>query len=157
MLQPLKRKYLWISDFDYFELESSHRGNNYDAFAEIDFSQYDDREGLKLVRPVAKRPMQFFTEIKEGDWLVFNNLLFDKEPEEIIMDLKAETQGGIIEIRKGSLTGDLVASCLVATVPESTEWNTQSYKIKSLKNKEKLYFIFRGNNEGLSIKSFSFR
>lgn len=69
------------ADFDSFELESAHRGNHYDAFTEIDFSRYDDREGMTLVRPVGKRPMQFLTDIKDGDWLVFNNLTFKKRPE----------------------------------------------------------------------------
>ena len=40
------------ADFDFFELESAHRGNHYDALTEIDFSRYDDREGMELVRPV---------------------------------------------------------------------------------------------------------
>lgn len=30
----------------------AHRGNHYDAFTEIDFFRYDDREGMTLVRPV---------------------------------------------------------------------------------------------------------
>ena len=64
------------ADFDSFELESAHRGNHYDAFTEIDFFRYDDREGMTLVRPVGKRPMQFLTDIKDSDWLVFNNLTF---------------------------------------------------------------------------------
>lgn len=147
-----------FADFDYFELESSHRGNNYNAFTEIDFSQYDDKEGMKLVRPVSKRPMQFMTDVEKGNWLVFNNLLFDKEPQKIAICLKAKTGGATIEIRKRSLEGDIVASCVIKEEVDHEEWAQQIFEVKGkLNEKEKLYFVFKGNNEGLSIKSFSFR
>ncbi len=144
------------ADFDYFELESTHRGNNYDAFTEIDFSQYDDREGMKLVRPVSKRPMQHFTEINNGDWLVFNNLIFNKKPKTISIELKAEAAGAILEIRKNSINGELVASCPIKQNSDKEKWEIQSFDVKNLKDKEKLYFVFRGDNNGLSIKSFIF-
>ncbi len=146
------------ADFDYFELESSHRGNNYDAFAGVDFSRYDDREGLNLVRPVVKRPMQYFTGINSGDWLVFNNLHFNKKPESIAIELKAPTSGAIIEIRKNLPEGELLASCTIQANTNKEKWEEQVFDIKGLKKgKEKLYFVFCGDSEGLSIKSFVFK
>ena len=142
------------ADFDYFELESAHRGNHYDVFTEIDFSRYDDREGMTLVRPVGKRPMQYFTDIKEGDWLVFNNLTFKKRPEKITLELQALNSGGVLEIRRGSLQGELLASCIIQ--PTNGEWTKQSFEVKKLRKKEKIYFVFKGSNKELSIKNFIF-
>lgn len=142
------------ADFDSFELGSTRRGNHYDAFTEIDFSQYDDRKGMKLVRPVHKRPMQFFTEINDGDWLVFNNLTFKKKPEKIIIELRAAIAGGILEMRKGSLDGEIVASCSIQST--GGEWKKQSFDVRNLKKKEKVYWVFKGSNAGLSIKNFVF-
>lgn len=142
------------ADFDFFELESAHRGNHYDALTEIDFSRYDDREGMELVRPVGKRPMQFLSKIKDGDWLVFNNLTFRKRPEKITLEWQASNSGGVFEMRRGSLQGEVMASCPV----QSTNglWSKQSFEVQKLKKKEKVYFVFKGANENLSIKNFIF-
>ncbi len=142
------------ADFDFFELESAHRGNHYDALTEIDFSRYDDREGMELVRPVGKRPMQFLSKIKDGDWLVFNNLTFRKRPEKITLEWQASNSGGVLEMRRGSLQGEVMASCPV----QSTNglWSKQSFEVQKLKKKEKVYFVFKGANESLSIKNFIF-
>lgn len=142
------------ADFDSFELESAHRGNHYDAFTEIDFFRYDDREGMTLVRPVGKRPMQFLTDIKDSDWLVFNNLTFKKRPGKITFELQALNPGGVLEMRRGSLQGELLASCTIQST--NGEWTKQSFEVKKLRKKEKVYFVFRGSNKSLSIKNFIF-
>lgn len=142
------------ADFDYFELESAHRGNHYDAFAGVDFSQYDDREGMELVRLVGKRPMQFVTGIESGDWLVFNNLTFKKRPARITLELKAVASDAVLEIRRGSLQGETVASCPLRST--DNRWDKQSFQVRKLKKKEKLYFIFRNAGKDLAVKNFVF-
>ena len=142
------------ADFDYFELESTHRGNHYNAFAEVDFSQYDEREGMELIRPVGKRPMQFITNIKNNDWLVFNNLTFKKRPTRVTLELKAVNSDAVLEIRKGSLQGDLMALCPIRST--NGQWDKQSFQVRKLKKKEKLYFIFRNSDKELAIKNFVF-
>lgn len=142
------------ADFDYFEIDSSHRGNHYDAFAEIDFSQYDNRKGMKLVRLEAKRPMQFLTDIENGDWLVFNNIHFRNASRQITVELQAEQSGGILEIRKQDINGKLVISCPIAKTKKVGEWERQTFIFDNVQEHEKLCFLFRGNTRGLSIKSF---
>ena len=142
------------ADFDFFELESTHRGNHYNAFTEIDFSQYDDRKGMKLIRSIGKRPMQYFTQISAGDWLVFNNLTFVKKPKNVVLELQTIHSGGILEIRKSTPEGELVASCRIQA--NVGEWNRQSFEVQNLKGKEKIYFIFSGATEGLAVKNFIF-
>lgn len=144
------------ADFDFFKIESSHRGNNYDAYTAINFSEYDNREGMKLIRPIAKRPMQHFEDIKQNDWLIFNNLIFSEKPKQISIELQAENSEGVIEIRQNSVDGPLIASCTIKPKQDET-WHTQHFEISKLdKGKSKLVFLFRGNTEGLSIKSFVF-
>lgn len=142
------------ADFDYFELESTHRGNHYDAFAGVDFSQYDDREGMKLVRPVAKRPMQFVTEIENGNWFVFNNLTFKKRPDKVVLEVKAANRNAVLEIRRNSLQGELIASCPIRST--GNEWSKQAFEVRKLKKKEKLYFVFRNAEKDLAVRSFMF-
>lgn len=98
--------------------------------------------------------MQFLSKIKDGDWLVFNNLTFRKRPEKITLEWQASNSGGVLEMRRGSLQGEVMASCPV----QSTNglWSKQSFEVQKLKKKEKVYFVFKGANESLSIKNFIF-
>lgn len=146
------------ADFDYFEIESSHRGNNYDAFKEIAFSKYDDREGMKLVRPVKKRPMQYITQIEDGNWLVFNNILFRGKARKIEFLLKGASANATIEVRKNSVDGSLIAACAIKEPKNKEEWEEQEFDITGrVGKKEKLYFVFRGCDENVVIKSFVFK
>lgn len=98
--------------------------------------------------------MQFVTELEEGDWLVFNNLRFRTKPGKIILELKAADSGGSIELRRGTLQGEVIASCAVQST--GGEWSKQSFEVQKLKKKEKVYFVFKGSNESLAIKNFIF-
>lgn len=145
------------ADFDFFQIKSTRRGNHYDAFAGVDFSQYDDREGLLLVRPHRKRPMQHFEKIGSGDWLVFNNLHFKKRPRTVAIELRAETSGAEIELREDSIDGRLLAVCRVEKSKSSKEWEKQVFTVDKIKKgKTKVYFLFKGDCKNLSVKSFVF-
>jgi len=145
------------ADFDFFQIKSARRGNHYDAFAGVDFSQYDDREGLLLVRPHRKRPMQHFEKIGSGDWLVFNNLHFKKRPRTVAIELRAETSGAEIELREDSIDGRLLAVCRVEKSKSSKEWEKQVFTVDKIKKgKTKVYFLFKGDCKNLSVKSFVF-
>lgn len=145
------------ADFDFFRIDSKYRGNHYDAFGEIDFSQYDDRSGMQLIRPVPKRPMQYFSDIKQGDWLAFNNLNFARHPDKFKIEIQNAKLGAIVEIRKGDFNGSLIAKCEIQNM-ENNIWETKPFDItsKEFKEKEKLFFVFQGQCEGLSVKSFLF-
>ncbi|MCR4033692.1 MULTISPECIES: family 43 glycosylhydrolase [Flavobacterium] len=145
------------ADFDFFRLEGTQRGNHYNAFSEVDFSQYDDRSGMQLIRPIAKRPMQYVSEIKEDDWMVFNNLTFKKQPSKFKIEIQNAKQGAVVEIRKGVLSGKLIIKCELQN-QEKDQWEVQSFDInsKEIKEKEKLFFVFKGQCQGLSVKSFFF-
>lgn len=146
-----------FADFDWFKLESDWRGNNYDAFSGIDFSQYDSREGMTLVRPVAKRPMQYLTVESDGDMLVFNNIIFKNKPEEVNICMKTGGATGIVELRADDAEGKLVAAFDIPKNVDGTKWFVESFKVNGLNGKHKIYVKFKGNCKGLSLKSFVFK
>ncbi|KAA3867297.1 hypothetical protein F3F80_14325, partial [Bacteroides ovatus] len=59
-----------------------------------------------------------------------------------------------LEMRRGSLQGELLASCTIQST--NGEWTKQSFEVKKLRKKEKVYFVFGGSNKSLSIKNFIF-
>ena len=46
--------------------------------------------------------------------------------------------GGVLEMRRGSLQGELLASCTIQST--NGEWTKQSFEVKKLRKKEKVYF-----------------
>jgi len=112
---------------------------------------------MKLVRPVAKRPMQFISGVRDGNWLVFNNMCFKQNPQKVTIELQAETPGTVIEIREGSLDGKLIATCPINQNQTPGEWEKQAFEVSgAVKDKSKIYFLFRGQSQGLAIKNFVF-
>ena len=150
------------ADFDYFDLQSKVRGNHYDAFDVVDFSQYDDREGMQLVRIQGKRPAQYIKDLKAGDWLRFNNLEFAKNPRQLQV---LATGKGTLELREGNANGKLLQSVELDKVGDR-QWQNVSLsseaakalKARSPKAKpaQPLYFVVREAEKSLEIQSFRF-
>lgn len=101
--------------------------------------------------------MQHFEKIGSGDWLVFNNLLFEKRPRTVAIELRAETSGAEIELHEDSIDGRLLAVCRVEKSKSSKEWEKQVFTVDKIKKgKTKVYFLFKGDCKSLSVKSFVF-
>lgn len=95
---------------------------------------------MKLVRPITKRPMQFVTEIENGNWLVFNNLTFKKRPNKVVLEVKAANRNAVLEIRRNSLQGELIASCPIRST--GNEWGKQAFEVRKLKRKRNFISYF---------------
>ncbi len=145
------------ADFDSFLLTSKVRGNHYDAFDTVDFTQYDDREGMRLVRIQGKRPAQYITEMKAGDWLRFNNLEFGKKPRQMQV---LSTGEGRITLREGRKNGKVLATLTLDASGERL-WQTinlDAASSKALKAKKAtpLYFVVESSEDNFEIQSFRF-
>lgn len=145
------------ADFDSFKLTSKVRGNHYDAFDVTDFTQNDDREGMKLVRIQGKRPAQYIKELKAGDWLRFNNLEFSKKTRQ--MQVLA-TDKGTLQLREGNKDGKVLATFVVDATGER-QWQTVNLDVtssKALKAKKAtpLYFVVEAAEAHMEIQSFRF-
>jgi beta-xylosidase len=150
-------KVLGFADFDYFKLESDYRGNHYDAFSVVNFDQYDNREGLKLVRRVSKRAIQYFTQIEQGNWLSFNNLKFKMAPKSIKLKVRNVSKNTKLEIRKGNKDGEILANCTIKKTKQHGVWEYQSFKLNTDITSTKIYFVFKTSDPKLEIESFFFK
>ena len=147
-----------FADFDKFILDGDVRGNHYDGLTELDFSQYDQRSGMDMVRELPKRPVSYFKNMKEADYLTFNNIEFKQRPNYIELKTRGNLNEAIIEVRKGSVDGALIANCLIqgSRTEDPSQWQVQRFEVGKLNKREKIYFIIKKPSEGLELKSFRF-
>lgn len=142
------------ADFDNFIIESSYRGNHYDALARIDFDQYDDREGMRLFRPQDYMPEQYVGDIEPGAWISFFNLHFDRPATRLKVELKARFSDTVIEVHEGDANGPLLGTCRVKAT--GGKWSLQNFKVNIPQGVHKITFTTRGSTEGMKLRYFLF-
>lgn len=156
------------ADFDSFEIISNRRGNNYNGHAGVDFIQYDERHGFDLIRVTENKPEHYFTNLKEGDYIKFNNIINDRLVSTLSIQFYADTDGGQIEVRldgpKGKLLGvmNIEQCCVYDGTYESCfsrpgEWQDETLIIPALEpGTHSFYFRVKGSNPTARIKGFRF-
>lgn len=142
------------ADFDEFVIESTCRGNHYDAFTLNDFDQYDDREGMRLFRPQDYMPEQYLADICPDAWISFFNLHFGRPSTHLKMELKARFSDAIIEVHEGEADGPLLGTCRIKAT--GGKWSTQSFKVSVPQGVHKITFVAKGSTEGMKLKRFVF-
>lgn len=82
------------------------------------------------------------TEINAGDWIGLSSVDFEEGATSFHAQVEG-IAGGTIEIRLGSLTGDLIGE-LTISPGEANGWQAVSTEIEGASNVDDLYFIFMG-------------
>ena len=150
----LKAAYSGYADFDSFVLESHYRGNHYDVTRLTDFDLYDDKQGLKLIRPEDYVPVQFLQVERPGAWISFFNLHFPHDVKQCRLELKARMSNAVVEIREGGPDGPVLATLpLKAT---GGKWSVQKFKVNIPAGQRKLTFRLAGDTDQVWLKNFVF-
>lgn len=96
--------------------------------------------------------------INGGDWLLFRNI--DLTGQKIInARIATKYNGGYIEVRKGAVTGELLATVPVANTGGWQNWISSSVELDvTAEGKHDIYFVFKGTRSGylFNVNWFSF-
>lgn len=84
------------------------------------------------------------TNIKDGDWIRFANLTFEEEFKKCALNLKLNGKKGVLEIRLGSPTGDILGKYKLSS---SESFQEIENSIKPYKGKTDIYLVFKGNKK----------
>ena len=90
----------------------------------------------------------YVTEISNGDFIKVRSVDFKKGATSFQANV-ASASGGFIEIHVDSSNGKLLGSCEVKNTGGLQSWTTVSTKVNKTKGVHDLYFVFKGNQEGL--------
>ena len=135
-----------------FEVVAPSSTNPYQT---IQAEDYDDQNGVRLSNGGTAVGY-----IQDGDYIGFNNLDFGNEGgKSITVWASSNTNGGTIEYRLGSPTGDLVGT---VDIPNTGGWTSfESFTVNNtagfIYNTVDIYLVFRGGSGFLlDIDRFSF-
>ena len=83
--------------------------------------------------------------INNGDWLLFEDVNLSGITN---MDARVATRfaGGTLEVRVGSVTGNLIGSINVTTTGGHQNWTTLNTSISNVSGVQDVYLVFRGGN-----------
>lgn len=98
------------------------------------------------------------TAIEEGDYAAYGNVDFDEETvNSIVANASSVTDGGIIEVRDGSVSGTLITTIEIGNTGsfDTYEDFTPEYPF-SLTGKHDIYLVFKGNSFYLDVFEFEF-
>ncbi len=142
--------------FDWFHLNINQPiGSHVNAFKPISVCNYDSENGAFEYRYILKRPMQFMDQVRNNNWLGFNNIHFDEAATSF--QIKAiPLEGGIIELHEDSVDGKLLGTCKIDGMA-GADYTTYQCQLSIKKGKHALYLVFKGGYGSLfKLDSFSF-
>ncbi|NLR93363.1 family 43 glycosylhydrolase [Flammeovirga agarivorans] len=141
---------------DVVSFSSDKSRKMYDAFVGIEAANYSDQEGVMVES--CKLGGKNVGYIENGDYLMFNNLLFPHSPKKVTIGIASPNKGGIVEIRKEKVDGELVASFNIDQTGGWQNWSSITSDITAhLVEDEKIYVVFKGDKGFLmNIKDVRF-
>jgi len=104
-------------------------------------------EGVKTA--IDNKTGVYVTKINNGDHIKVRSVDFGKGARKFNASVATAAAGGNIEIRLGSVDGELLGVCEVTNTGGGHNWVVQSCKVKKMKGVHDLFFVFRGAEDTL--------
>ncbi|OHX66603.1 hypothetical protein NH26_09645 [Flammeovirga pacifica] len=141
---------------DVISFSSDKSRKIYNAFDGIEAVNFSDQEGVMV--EACKLGGKNVGYIENGDYLIFNNLKFHHVPQKVTIGVATPNTGGVVEIRKENLDGELIASINIQKTGGWQNWSSVTENVSSeIKDNEKIYLVFKGSKGFLmNIKDVRF-
>ena len=91
----------------------------------------------------------YVTAIDNNDYIKVRSVDFGKAAKSFEANLAAAADGGTIEIHLESLAGNLIGTLNVKTTGGFSNWQIQTCKVKNIKGKHDVFFVFHGTEGNL--------
>ncbi|MDR0863882.1 MAG: carbohydrate-binding protein [Candidatus Symbiothrix sp.] len=125
-----------------------------DAFAKIEAENFNYLKGVYTQSDDSE--VTYIGNIQTDYWTAYNNVDFgDKFATSIQFKVASATNSGTIEVRKGSVDGDLIGT---ATIPATAndEWTTVTCAIEPTGGKQNIYLVYKGTGNLFNLDYFQF-
>lgn len=118
--------------------------NNLNPYKRTEAETIAFSEGLKTLSD--NKIGVYVTNIDNGDYIKVRSVDFGKGAKKFQASVASPSSGSRIEIRLGSIDGELMGVLEIKSTGGSKNWAIQSCKVKKNKGIHDLYFVFKGNN-----------
>ncbi|MEP1487558.1 MAG: carbohydrate-binding protein [Algibacter sp.] len=113
---------------------------NYNAFTTIQAEVFCSQSGIQTANSNA------VGYINTGDWVKYENIDFGSGVNSIEISAGTKTSGGNIEIRAGSVSGNLLGTVEITNTGSFTSWQTFKGSINGISGAQDVYFVFTGGD-----------
>jgi hypothetical protein len=129
---------------------------SYDGLAEIEAENYSNHDGL--VKEECSDGGFDMGSIDDGDWIKFGNVEFGSAfVGAFTANVASGGTGGTLEVRVGSVDGEVIGSCVVSSTGGWQAWMDVSCDITLQSGTQDIYLTFAGTGTDLfNLNKFSF-
>ncbi len=143
---------LWNGSNGYDIVNPADNCGGFDAFSVIEAEDYCEHEGIQTVN--ANSIVGY---VNDGDWLKYEGVNFGNGANSVSALVSSGNIGGNIEIRQGSITGNLLGILEVENTGSWTTWETVSTNVSSVNGEQDIYLVFSGGDGYLlDVDNFQF-
>ncbi len=89
----------------------------------------------------------------EGDWILFSGVDFGESSRSVTLDVAGSNSGGVMDLRVGSTTGDILSSFTMTSTGDWSNWEDYTIGITEITGVHDLYLV--GNSGGTGILNIS--
>ena len=116
--------------------------SNLNPFKRVEAETIAWSEGVKVSND--DKTGVYVTEISNGDYILVRSVDFGKGAKKFEASAASDNTGGNIEIRLGSVDGNLLGTCEVKNTDGGQNWKVHSTKLKKVNGVHDVYFVFKG-------------
>lgn len=118
----------------------ANKCGDYDPYEVIQASDFCSESGIQTVD---KKSVGY---INNSDWVKYNDIDFGTGANSIEISAATKTSGGNIEIRTGSVDGNLLGTISVTNTGSFTNWQNFTTNLTDATGQHDIYFVFNGGN-----------
>ncbi|MGJ8653867.1 MAG: carbohydrate-binding protein [Opitutaceae bacterium] len=127
-----------------------------DAFSRVDAEYYSDQSGVVTSACTDTDGGFQLDDIQDGDWVALYDVNFGTGADAFRARVASNIAGGSIEVRLGSPTGTLIATCPVGDTGGTDSWLTKTVAMTTTSGLHHVYLVFTGGAGNLlSLNWFS--
>jgi hypothetical protein len=119
-----------------------------DPFERFEAEDNDGESGVSSITTTDVDGDEEVSDIEKGDYVMFSALDLEAA-DSVYARVASDSVGGVIEIRLGSTTGDIISFIDVPNTGSSSTWETVSAAVDDVDAEYDIYFVFRGDGSDL--------
>jgi beta-xylosidase len=139
-----------VTDVDFLDQHFSNGVGQYNASWDKIEAEWFYQKSEGIQKQGTKSKGFVLSNFKDGDWIKYANVTFDKSYEKLVANLNFEGKKGVLEIRTDSLKGKRIGKIKLNSKNTSKAFQELSFNLKAVKGKKDLFIKFRGE-EGSTL------
>jgi hypothetical protein len=138
----------YLFNINWFMFSEEFVKGQTDPYERFEAEYTDGQSGVSSTTTTDVDGGEEVNDIEGGDYIMFSDLDLEAA-DSLYARVASDTVGGVIEVRLGSTTGDIIAFIDVPNTGSASNWETVSAAVNDVVGVYDIYFVFRGDDSDL--------